>query len=220
MTQMIALSGAQGSGKDSVGEMLAELGFKVVALADTLKNEVAANWCMSVDMMFGRLEKDSPNKHYAIMFSTSQPFVQWFITSEQFAAEKRTDHYPLLTPRTPRELLLIWSKWRKSVMGDDVFIIATMRKILAEGFHHNIAITDARLPLEQTKLRLFAEDWHYRFQSWEIARPGYDYSNRDQYDTRLPDELIDLTLTNNRTLDDLKPIVESLVKTYSVETVK
>ncbi len=220
MTQMIALSGAQGSGKDSVGTILAELGFKVIALADTLKNEVAANWCIPVDLMFSRLEKDTPNKHYAIMFSTSQSFVQWFITSEQFAAEKRTDHYPLLTPRTPRELLLIWSKWRKSVAGDDVFIITTMRKILAEGFHSNIVVTDARLPLEQNKLRLFADDWHYRFQSWEIARPGYDHSNRHQYDARLPDELIDFTITNNGTLADLKHVVESLVKTYNLETVK
>jgi len=220
MTKMIALSGAQGSGKDTVGTILRERGFKVIALADTLKNEVAANWCTSPDIMFTRLEKDTPNKHNAILFSTSQIFTQWFITSATFAAEKSNNHYPLLTPRTPRELLLLWSQWRKSVAGDDVFIIATLRKILAEHFHYNVVITDARLPIEQEKLRMLAHDWHYDFESWEIARPGYDYSNRDQYDTRLPAELIDFTMTNNGSVNDLTSCIEKWLSERSFETVK
>lgn len=226
---IIALAGAQEVGKDTVASLLVRrYGFKQITFVDLLRIEVADNWYSDPDLIFSRSQKDTQSKHLQILFGKNQEFIRWYVETKAFFAEKKQGvRYPLLAWRTPRELMLLWSAWRKSVAGDDVYERDLIER-LRNDIEANWVVSDLRLDREHAQLNRHANYFQYHFESWEVTRPGKQYSNRDQYDTRLPDNLIDMVVVNDRGITELvnavdvsiRPILETPCVMQQLEIIK
>lgn len=113
MKQLIGLSGYSGSGKDTVADYLVvHHGYCKIAFADALRWEVGNAFGVSIDRFLDRTLKEKPTELLRLSRCNNYLFVAHVLR-----------HQPntLNQDRSPREVLILWGRYRASV-SDTYFV--------------------------------------------------------------------------------------------------
>lgn len=132
--ELIGLTGLAGSGKDTVGQYLNEkYGFNPISFADTLKDCLSLIFGWDRTKLEGRTPKDR----------------EWREQVDQWWAEKlNISHF------TPRFAMTNFgTDTMRNHFHDQIWVLATERKIAESGANSRIVITDVRFPNEMTLVR-------------------------------------------------------------------
>jgi hypothetical protein len=171
---VIGLCGYMRAGKDTVGQVLVENGYKRLGLADAVKEmALAINPYIAPD----------PQKPNRLAQYVAE--VGWELAKEN--AEVR------------RLLQAIGTEGVRNVIGDDAWLKVAERKIL-QGYSYPVGhwvITDVRFPNEATWVREKLGG-----QVWKIVRPGTG-GNGHPSETGVDGIDPDITIHNNGSLDEL-----------------
>lgn len=208
---IVSLTGFKGSGKDTVGQMLAQLDcFQTVSFAAPLKSAVSVMFGWDAQLLEGHTKESREWRE--------QPDAYW---SEVFG---RT-----ITPR------LILQEFGTEVVRHrmvDHFWIAAARKTI-ESTHNHVVITDARFPNELDMIRSLGgvcvriergqEPWWYQRSAWINSKPNWFKQAYLKWDNKLrsvhPSERdwigygFDHVVSNNSTKQDLFEQTQALLQT-------
>lgn len=156
--RIISLSGLQGSGKDTVADILCErYGYKRISFAASLKDAVASVFCWDREMLEGRTAGARAQR---------EQVDEWWSTRLQM---------PGLTPRR------VLQEWGTDVMRNnfhsDIWVASLERQIMTAPANARFVITDCRFPNELNILRRLnaAIWWIHRGilpDWWSIAVAG------------------------------------------------
>jgi dephospho-CoA kinase len=177
---IIGLSGYASSGKDTVAKVLVEqFGFTRIAFADPIRELL-----YTMDpMVWGQTYEGGQS-------------VKEFVDEVGWDIAKQ--HHEV------RRLLQTLGYSARHVLGDDVWIIAAMRKMRDE---INYVVTDVRFLNEADLLRHELDA-----QLWRVERPGYGPVNEHVSEWQLNGYEFDRILNNDGTLEEL----EFMIKTFNV----
>lgn len=197
--RIISLSGLQGSGKDTVADILCEsYGYTRISFAATLKDAVAAVFSWNREMLEGR-------------------------TSEARAEREQVDEWwsnrLQMQGLTPRRVL---QEWGTDVLRNnfhaDIWIASLERQIMTAPADARFVITDCRFPNELNVLRnLGAAIWWIHRGAlpawWSVAAvggipPGIHVSEVLWVPIVLQHSI---EINNNGTLDDLHCCIKNLL---------
>lgn len=137
---LIGLTGAAGSGKDTVAAMLVRNGYRSIALADALRWEVSRAWVLDARVFSDRAGKEIPQAQLAVEWCRERGFLQWCIYQE----------YSLHDPRSPRWVLQQWGEWRRR--ADPLYWVHVMESWVQEQRsmrRRALVITDVRYANER-----------------------------------------------------------------------
>lgn len=151
--KVIGLLGAKGSGKDTAAKFLVqERGFKRIAFADKLYNEVAAAYGVTPEFLGDRTKVETPSglvekKEYptdvlALEKCKDSGFVQCVL--EEMADKGIT----LKSPLSPRVVMQLWGTEYRRKRGIDDYWLQVVQKVLNENPQQSYVITDVRFPNE------------------------------------------------------------------------
>jgi hypothetical protein len=158
MHRIIGLTGLRGSGKDTVAGLLGSAGYKRIAFADALYEEVSEAFGVPIEVLQNRATKETPLFALALSRCKDKVFVANRFAYpdratdrapfEQFMAGLAEDEVRLRLPRSPREILQYWgTEYRRLGISDDYW-----REIIARRIndfpHERLVITDVRFPDE------------------------------------------------------------------------
>lgn len=164
---LIGLTGANGTGKDTVAAMLAAELRKygkapaVIAFADALYEEVSAAFNISVQALRERSTKETPMDALKV----SQCNEPWF--SSVYSGSESI-HVWLDVPRSPRQILQWWGTEYRRKQQSDYWVMRLLQMVhtlRAAGTSH-IIITDVRFADEAEAIR------HQGAQIWRVHRPN------------------------------------------------
>lgn len=137
---LLGLAGRAGSGKDTCAALLMREGFRAVAFADALREEVAEAWRIDPRMLIDRATKE-----YAIPALAIGNCVDGqFIVTMDLAGED------LYAPRSARWVLQRWGTEFRRSTDSNYWIDQALQRIArlrASGWHR-VCITDVRFPNE------------------------------------------------------------------------
>ena len=142
---LIGLTGAVGAGKDSAAAVLQRAGWRSMAFADALRIEVAEAWGIDIRRFVDRIGKDKPAPELAAGYCTARRFVAWAAYSG----------ISMIEPRSPRWVMQTWGSYRRS--GDPAYWVTQVEhwiRYQRSTGHPRLVITDVRLPIEASMLRL------------------------------------------------------------------
>lgn len=179
MCDLIALAGYARSGKDTVGQILADdYGYRTVSFAQAIKN-IAAE--------INPVLQTGPHKGvYAPLASAFTLYPDWDTVKEQVPAA--------------REFLQKLGVACRDQIGEDVWVTA-LANSLQEGQRY--VVTDCRFPNEAAWVRSQGG------QVWRVVRPGNAPVNGHSSETALPEDpdFYDRIIHNDGTLQDLQATV-------------
>lgn len=164
---LIGLTGANGTGKDTVAAMLAAELLKygkapaVIAFADALYEEVSAAFNISVQALRERSTKEMPMDALKV----SQCNEPWF--SSVYSGSESI-HVWLDVPRSPRQILQWWGTEYRRKQQPDYWVqrlLAHAQELRVAGSSH-IIITDVRFADESQAIR------QQGGQIWRVHRPN------------------------------------------------
>lgn len=192
---MVGLNGFKSSGKDTVGAYLVEEhGFVRYSFADLLKESAAALFNItpeewdeykndeSVEVVLRRGQKHIDRQ-------TARSFLQ------RYGTEAHRDVFG-------------GSFWIDAVMEQiniayGGFKVVRGKRVPARGF--NIVFTDARFENELRAIR------SHGGKNIRILRPGLDGEDQHVSEAAAPDELIDIELVNDGSIEDLYTLIDDVV---------
>lgn len=203
MTQILGLSGARASGKDSFAANLVEQGWVRHGFADSLYAEAAEAFGVSVGFLSQRATKEVPQDCLALAHCRDAAFVATVDQMEQGATD-------LKASRSPRFVLQVWgTEYRRS--QDDLYWLRRMDEKLnsVPGTVPGVVITDVRYRNEAQTLKLRG-GLLYRIRRTAIdaemaqaraqGKPWALHSS----EVEMLDYPFDGFIDNNGTLDDLR----------------
>lgn len=165
---LIGLTGANGTGKDTVAAMLAAELRKygkapvVIAFADALYEEVSAAFNISVQALRERSTKETPMDALS-MANCNDPCFTATLTDDELPTATW-----MLLPRSPRQILQWWgTEYRRKQQADYWVqrLLAHAQELRVAGTSH-IIITDVRFADEAEAIR------HQGAQIWRVHRPN------------------------------------------------
>jgi hypothetical protein len=176
---LIGLSGCKGVGKDTVGRILVqEHGFTRIAFADKLKQAVANLFDISIEQVDEW--KNHPGADYNVEVMIHYP----------------PDHEYAFTWRL--FLQRFGTEMGRNTFGRHFWVDQWKRAYdEAEG---DIVVTDVRFVNEVMEITIYEAD------IVEITRPGHEPDGHESEEP-LPSKLIDYTIDNSGSLDDLRTAV-------------
>lgn len=189
---IIGLCGAQGSGKDTVANILiSEYGFIKLTFASTLKDVVAILFSWPRDLLEGLTEESR----------------LWRETIDDFWSEKLS--IPNFTPR--KALQMIGTDLFRIHFNNDIWISIVENKIntmLKNNPNTNIVISDCRFANEFSLIKQFT-DSHIIM----ILREKNKSINKLYHssETEWINYNFDAILQNDNSIDDLKPNIKSIL---------
>lgn len=190
---IIGLCGAQGSGKDTVANILiSEYGFVKLTFASTLKDVVAILFSWSRDLLEGLTEESR----------------LWRETVDEFWSEKLS--IPSFTPR--KALQMIGTDLFRIHFNNDIWISIVENKIsalLKNNPNTNIVISDCRFANEFTIIKRFPDS-----HIITILREKDNSIKKiiaHSSETEWVNYNFDAILQNDNSIDDLKTNLKSLL---------
>lgn len=134
---LLGLSGRAGAGKDTCAELLVRHGFRSIAFADALRQEVAEAWRIDPRMLTDRSTKEWAIPALAIANCAEPGFI---LTMERHGED-------LYVPRSARWVLQRWgTEYRRETSSTYYWIdqgLERLHRLRASGCHR-ICITDVR----------------------------------------------------------------------------
>jgi hypothetical protein len=182
VTTIIGLHGYAQSGKDTVAGFLKDYGYVRFAFADRLRECVYA-----LNPVVSRATSDE------VRLQELVDALGWDEVKVTYDEVRRL--LQVFGTEVGRELI------KDSLWVDIVLDQIADRMLIAQG---KFVITDMRFPNEVDGLSDFAVDMGVDLQLWKITRPGVGPVNTHVSDAGLADDLFDLIIENDGTLDDLR----------------
>lgn len=141
---LLGFSGRAGAGKDTCAELLLTQGFRRVAFADALREEVASAWRFNLSMLTDRATKEWPIPALAIANCSDAGFVE--------TMERRGED--LVAPRSARWILQRWGTEYRRAVNDNYWIDQALTRIgrMRASGCHRICITDVRFANEASAI--------------------------------------------------------------------
>lgn len=210
----IGLHGLPGSGKDTIADYLvANYGFVRIAFADLLKREIMQAFFVN-DSVFSRENKEKPIWQLNLTYCREPEFVEW--VESNYGKENPAVLYHTCTPRW---IMQRWGDWRRSE-NPNHFVNHVESEIFKTLTFHNVVITDVRYVNEADMLTSKVPFWHRSYMSLilEVQRPDNPFyrNNGHSSNERLSDRLIDRTISNEGSVEDLHSSVIEALKYFSV----
>lgn len=175
---IVGLCGKKGAGKDAAGQYLVENhGFTRLSFADPLKDSAAACWPGVTKDDWNEWKNDSHVHVQIIQEHQGVDMVVASVTAREFLQRYGTEAH-------------------RDVFGQN-FWINFMEEQLSLGAEPRYVITDARFENEILLLKKYGGTIIY------LDRPGMDMADQHASETSVPEELIDVTIPNNSTLEAL-----------------
>lgn len=171
---IIGLSGYARCGKDSVANILVELGWHRMSFADRLKLAVK-----ELDPIIDGITDYSLSMYWDDTKSTTE---NWDYLKDNF-------------PEVRRMLQRMGTEVGRKLFGDNFWVQQAFAAI-PEGTHR-VVFTDCRFPNEAASVRARGGEL------WRVNRPGFGPVNGHASETSLDDYTFDVIIDNDGTLDDL-----------------
>jgi hypothetical protein len=188
---IIGLCGTQGSGKDTVANILiSEYGFVKLTFASTLKDVVAILFSWPRDLLEGLTEESR----------------LWRETVDDFWSEKLS--IPSFTPR--KSLQMIGTDLFRIHFNNDIWINIVENKIgatLKNNPNTNIVISDCRFANEFTLIKQFPDSHIITILREKNIIQNLSHSS----ETEWVNYNFDAILQNDNSIDDLKSNLKSLL---------
>ncbi|WP_018234212.1 nucleoside/nucleotide kinase family protein [Thioalkalivibrio thiocyanodenitrificans] len=193
--RIIGMLGKRGHGKDTVADHLCEVyGFKRMAFADALREEVAEHFGVPVELLLDRDRKETPCKELA-------PPAPWDVGFRGFM---RRILAPLgFLKRSPREVLQHWgTEYRRlGPEGDPEYWTKKLVGKVRSSGDGDYIITDVRFPNEADLFMDQFPELGLEVHTVRVVRPALLNQNKSRADehpseTALDDFSTDITLTN------------------------
>ncbi len=198
---IIGLTGAAGSGKDSVADILvAEHGFQRIAFADCLYDEVSTAFNVSVEFLKNRDTKERQTFRLSMRNCTDAEFVRTILRMHGISPLMRI--FWRWKPRSPCQILQWWGDYRRAQC--ESYLIDKVRDRLMLTPNTHWVITDVRFQNEADLVREFGG------QLGLVLRPVVEpvaVTFRKFWQTCNPD----IVIRNDGTLDDLMADVCAMV---------
>lgn len=191
--KVIGLCGAVGAGKDTAASLMD--GYRAIAFADALYQEVAQAFGVTVEWLKRREFKEVEQEGLALMRCEDVGFIEHMTPSFwQYG-------------RSPRQILQWWGDYRRA-QDPDYFVKHTAAEIEALAAYHcgavNFVITDARFANEAALIRQLGGE------IWQIVRPGVVAGcTGHKSDTDGSEFAPDRVIVNDGSLEDLRKCLAS-----------
>jgi hypothetical protein len=137
---LVGFSGRAGAGKDTCAELLVRNGFRAVAFADALRQEVAESWRIDSRMLTDRSTKEWAIPALAVANCSEPTFI---IAMELLG-------HDLQAPRSARWILQRWGTEYRRAVDSGYWVARGLQRIgrLRASGCHRICITDVRFANE------------------------------------------------------------------------
>ena len=192
---IIGVCGLIGSGKGTVSDILVEEhGFKKISFADSLKDAVAAVFSWDRELLEGDTDVSR----------------MWRETKDTWWADRLG-----IPDLTPRLILQLWgTEVCRTGFHNDIWIASLERKLRS---NTNYVIPDTRFPNEVDLIKkIGGEIWCVKrgpdpkwFVQYQLGGSPPNHIHSSEWEWAR--SKFNKTLENDRTLDDLKALVKSLV---------
>lgn len=192
---IIGICGLIGSGKGTVSDILVEEhGFKKISFADSLKDAVAAVFSWDRELLEGDTDVSR----------------MWRETKDTWWADRLG-----IPDLTPRLILQLWgTEVCRTGFHNDIWIASLERKLRS---NTNYVIPDTRFPNEVNLIKkIGGEIWCVKrgpdpkwFVQYQLGGSPPNHIHSSEWEWAR--SKFNKTLENDRTLDDLKALVKSLV---------
>ncbi|OBS08948.1 deoxynucleotide monophosphate kinase family protein [Acidihalobacter prosperus] len=192
---ILGLTGAAGSGKDTVANYLVSAyGFKRHAFADLLYEEVSAAFDVPFKVLARRDTKERPMDALKLSRCHKAEFTAYLMAKE---APKLDAVF------SPRYILQRWGDFRRAKQPD-YFVEPVISDIRAEP-QMNHVVSDMRFPNEHAALMSLNAFF------WRIERTGISSVSAHISETALAEAVADKTVFNHGTIHDLQRVVDRML---------
>ena len=200
---IIGLTGAAGSGKDTVAGVLSlEHGFRQIAFADALYAEVSTAFNVSVEFLKNRETKESPTPRLALERCTDKPFRK---TAIRVCGVLGIEILWRWKWWSPRQILQWWGTEYRRAQCKTYWIDKVRDRILSCATEQDWVVTDVRFQNEADLVQELGG------QLGLVLRPGVEpvanHDSEEFWKTCSPD----IVIRNDGTLDDLMADVCAMV---------
>lgn len=198
---IIGLCGPAGAGKDTVAAILrAHAGFRALAFADALREEVCSAYGIEPLFLTRRELKDSPQAYLALGKCADQAFVNAVRRKLQ---PMQADTF-LTEARSPRQVMQWWgTEYRRAQRATYWLdqVAQSVRNLNRAILQRTFVITDVRFTNEATAVRNMGG------QIWQVTRPGAEATGGHASDVSGAEFNPDQIISNTGTVHDLVDIV-------------
>lgn len=151
MQKVVGLVGMRGAGKDTAAKILIKHGWRRIAFADALYDEVAQAFEVTTDFLGDRDKKELPQAELALAYCRDNGFITMVLAHQglRVGESSAQDLLAVLNqPHSPREILQKWgTEYRRRSYRDDYWRAQVHQAIQAEP-QVNFVVTDVRFPDE------------------------------------------------------------------------
>ena len=194
MKNVVCFLAVEGAGKDTAGDVAVTRGYTRIALADPLKEEVAAAFGVTVDLLNNRATKEMDLPEMGLVHCRDPHFVGW----------ARTRGCLEWAANSPRKVMQCWGDFRRE--GDtEYFVGQALVKI--QGIPGDVVVTDLRR----------WNEYHALVEAGavliRVTRPGYAPVNTHPTAVELNEVPTDHVVDNSGSIEDLHRKVEGILAT-------
>ncbi|MHB1630691.1 MAG: nucleoside/nucleotide kinase family protein [Acidithiobacillus sp.] len=198
---IIGLTGAAGSGKDSVADILvAEHGFQRIAFADVLYEEVSTAFNVPIEFLKNRETKEKPSARLSLGHCMDDKFAM-LVRQIKHRGNRPIGHASV--PYSPRQILQWWGDYRRA--QSKTYLVDKVRDRLAMATDTDWVIVGVRAQNEADLVQELGG------QLGLVLRPGVepvaDHDSEEFWKTCSPDVVIQ----NDGTLAGLASTVKVIV---------
>jgi hypothetical protein len=141
MSYVLGVMGIKGAGKDTLAEILTSMyGFKRLAFADALYQEVADAFGVPVSFLQNRDTKETPLPELSMIHCSNADF----ITVLKEAVLAAGNSFSVLMPNSPRYVLQIWGTEFRRTGYSDSYWLDQVKSSICDNPQSNFVIADCR----------------------------------------------------------------------------
>lgn len=207
---IIGLCGPAGAGKDTVAAILrAHAGFRALAFADALREEVCSAYGIEPLFLTRRELKDAPQAYLALNKCGDRAFIT--AVAQQHNTGKLSDF--MREARSPRQIMQWWGTEYRRAQRDTYWldqVAQSVQNINRALLQRAFVITDVRFHNEAQAVRNLAG------QIWQVTRPGAEATGAHASDVSGAEFNPDNVIANTGSLHDLVDTVSAAYRVAEV----